>query len=141
MEFSEDDKKKLSKLGVTTRIVANAVLDGLNMLINGKCSDEDLTNLATKAENVSKGYFMKEDFVSFEECMRILSFGQNRVGCLKFLNENGLKCEKINNKPIGYRKDKVLELKRKYIDDVEKREDKKRRLQMLYPSKYGKGVD
>lgn len=113
MYFDEVENDKISKLSPFMKIVFNTLHRWINQLLNGDCDEDTISDAASKINSSTTGYVHEDDYVTLDEAMRILNFGQNRVGCLSLMRRNGIKCEKFNNLSIGYNRDKVVALKKK----------------------------
>lgn len=95
----------------------------IDRIDNDQCSEEELLYLMGKVDAHSKGYFKKEDFVNYDEAMRILNIG-NRVTLKEYLEANGVKMQRVNNQRVGFlrsevealaNKDKKLPIRRRTI--------------------------
>jgi len=84
-------------------------------ILNDQCNEEELLYLMGKADAHSKGYFKKEDFVNYDEAMRILNIG-NRVTLKEHLNRHGVKMQRVNNQRVGFLRSEVEALS----EDVKK---------------------
>lgn len=131
MELSERDNEKFNKLSPMMKVFGKTLLNGIDRLINGECSEEEIAQTSAMIGNMGTNYKCPEDYLTVDKAMKILGFGQNRQGCINLLKKNGIPNEKFNNVPIGYNRTKVLALKAKIDDEIRKRqlkqEQKKKR--------------
>lgn len=103
-------------------------------LLYGECSEDEIAETLSTISKMESGYKREDDYVTIDEGMRILGFGQNRVGFCNLMKQHGIVNEKFNNVKIGYNKHKILALKSQMNDDYQKRraklDRKKRRRQI-----------
>ncbi len=84
-------------------------------ILKDSCNEAELLYLMGKSNAHSKGYFKREDFVNYDEAMRILGIG-NRVTLKEFLTKHGVKMQKVNNQKVGFLRSEVEAL----AEEVEK---------------------
>ena len=84
----------------------------LERIERDECSEEELMYFMSKADAHSKGYFKREDFVNYDEAMRIMGIG-NRVTLKEQLNKHGVKMQRINNQRVGFLRSEVEALANK----------------------------
>jgi len=75
-------------------------------ILNDQCNEEELLYLMGKADAHSKGYFKREDFVNYDEAMRILNIG-NRVTLKEYLDRHGVEMQRVNNQKVGFLRSEV----------------------------------
>lgn len=121
MNFDADEQSRISALSPFMRLVLDTLIRWVKLLIDCKCDEESISDAASKINASTQGFTHEDDYLTLDKAMRILGFGQNRVGCLNILRKNGIHNEKFNNVNIGYRRDKVVALKRKLDAEKSKR--------------------
>lgn len=118
MELTNEEKERISKLSPMFRIVLDTLMRWIRQLIDGECDEGTIADMASKINASTQGYAHEDNYLTLDKAMKILGFGQNRVGCLNLMRKHGIHNEKFNNVSIGYNRDKVVALKRKL--DAEK---------------------
>lgn len=121
MDLTPDEKDKVSRLNPISKIVFNTLMSWMKQIIDGNCDEDSISDEASKINASTQGFTHEDDYLTLDKAMKILGFGQNRVGCLNLLRKNGIHNEKFNNVNIGYRRDKVVALKRKLDAEKSKR--------------------
>lgn len=129
MELTSEEKERISELPPLFRIVLDTLMRWIRQLIYGECDEGTITDMAGKINASTQGYVHEDNQVTLDQAMKILGFGQNRVGCVNLLKKHGIINETINNVHIGYNRDKVIALKNKLREDYEKRKVKKDNLE------------
>lgn len=129
MELTSEEKERISELPPLFRVVLDTLMRWIRQLIYGECDVETVTDMAGKINASTQGYVHEDNQVTLDQAMKILGFGQNRVGCVNLLKNHGIINETINNVHIGYNRDKVISLKNKLREDYEKRKVKKDNLE------------
>lgn len=103
---------------------ARQLLQGLlDRVDDDSCSEEEIMYYMSKANAHSKGYFKREDFVNYDEAMRILGIG-NRVTLKEYLDKNRVKMQKVNNQRVGFLRIEVEAL----AERAEKQTKRRRRI-------------
>lgn len=137
MELTNEEKERVSKLPPLFRIVLDTLMRWIRQLIYGECDEGTITNMAGKINASTQGYVHEDNQVTVDEAMRILGFGQNRVGCINLLRKHGIVNETINNNHIGYNRDKVIALKNKLRKEYDERKLKQLNKERRNKSKGG----
>lgn len=113
MNFDADEQSRISALSPFMRLVFDTLTRWITMLIDGKCDEDSISDAASKINASTQGYAHEDNYLTLDKAMKILGFGQNRVGCLNLMRKHGIRNEKFNNVSIGYNRDKVVALKRR----------------------------
>lgn len=93
-------------------------------IVSGRCDEDEIAETMAAISKMESSYKREDDYATIDEGMRILGFGQNRMGFCNLMKQNGIVNEKFNNMKIGYNKRKILALKAKMNDEYQKRRAK-----------------
>lgn len=137
MELTNEERERVSKLPSLFIIVLDTLMRWVRQLIYGECDEDTITNMAGKINASTQGYVHEDNQVTVDEAMRILGFGQNRVGCINLLRKHGIVNETINNNHIGYNRDKIIALKNKLRKEYDERKLKQLNKERRNKSKGG----
>lgn len=123
MKLDDETKEKIERLPYSLRFVLDYLLQAIDDIINGKCSEDKITNMAGNLKLNSEGKYSSDDLVNYDEAGKILGFGTtNRMGLKKLLDKHGIKQVLIKNNTCGFDRGEILALKDKCIREVQIRE-------------------
>jgi len=108
MKFSEKEKESINRLNPISRIVFQAIINGVNDLLNGDCEDIDLCKALSSICPNKHGYFKPNEYVTVDGACKMLDCGRNRFYNY-YVKEYSLCNCKFNTVPIGY---KISEINR-----------------------------
>lgn len=128
MDLDVSTKSKIEKLPLIMRTAAYYLLDCVDKIIDGKCSEAEVsTAMGTLKQNADARYG-KEDLMNYDKAGNALGFGcTNRSGLKKLLDRYNIKQVVINNMRCGFLRSEIMALADKLSADVRKRELKERR--------------
>lgn len=123
MKLDEETKEKIERLPFALKYITNYLLQAIDDLINGKCEEDKVANLAGSLKLNSEGKYSNEDLANYDEAGKMLGFGTtNRAGLKKLLDQNGIKQVKIKNNYCGFDRGEILALKDRKMREVQMRE-------------------
>lgn len=126
MNLDKETKDKIDKLPLMLKTAANYLLDALDNIINGNCSEDAVTStIGTLNNNASKRYG-KHDLLTYEKASDILGFGRNMVGLKALLDKHGIKQQVINNQKCGFLRSEVMALNDKLLEERKAKEYKRK---------------
>ena len=126
MNLDQETKDKIDKLPFMLKTAANYLLDALDNIINGNCSEDAVTStIGTLNNNASKRYG-KHDLLTYEKASDILGFGRNMVGLKALLDKHGIKKQIINNQKCGFLRSEVMALNDKLLEERKAKEYKRK---------------
>lgn len=109
MEFTEEEKKKISRLPLVVRMAFNALLDAIKRILNDECSEDMLADTMATVNNNNACRFADSDFVNYEEAARILGISVTNRNKLKhILDMNGVKQHTMNNQKVGFKRSDIM---------------------------------
>lgn len=114
-------KEKLKALTPAMRMAYRLLRNAAQELLDGECSEEEVSDALSRIAPSSHGYKREEDYATIDEGLRILGMGQNRVGFCNLMKRYGIVNEKFNSVHIGYNKQKILAVKHKQEELYQKR--------------------
>ena len=126
MNLDQETKDKIEKLPFILKTAAHYLLDALDNIINGNCSEDAVTStIGTLNNNASKRYG-KHDLLTYEKASDILGFGRNMVGLKALLDKHGIKQQIINNQKCGFLRSEVMALNDKLLQERKVKEYKRK---------------
>ena len=126
MNLDQETKDKIDKLPFMLKTAAHYLLDALDNIINGNCSEDAVTStIGTLNNNASKRYG-KHDLLTYEKASDILGFGRNLVGLKALLDKHGIKQQVINNQKCGFLRSEVMALNDKLLEERKAKEYKRK---------------
>lgn len=92
--------------------IALLILDEIkNKIKNGEINLDLIKELIIEAKKEDcESIINKNDYINADKAMNILHLGKNRAKFFKILKQNDIKTQKINNMPIGYKKQEIISL-------------------------------
>ena len=114
-------KEELNSLPPALRMAYKLLRNAAEELLDGECSEEEVSDALSRISPSSHGYKREEDYATIDEGLRILGMGQNRVGFCNLMKRNGIINEKFNSVHIGYNKPKILAVKHRQEELYQKR--------------------
>lgn len=128
MELDDKTKGKIDKLPVVLRMAVNYLLDAVDKIVNGECSEETITSTMATLNNNASGRICKDDVLNYDKAGEILGFGAtNRTALKALLDKHGIKQVVINNMKCGFLRSDIMALRDKLNEDIRKREAKRKR--------------
>lgn len=128
MELDDKTKDKIDKLPVVLRMVVNYLLDAVDKIVDGECSEDTITSTMATLNNNASGRICKDDVLNYDKAGEILGFGAtNRTGLKAVLDKYGIKQVVINNMKCGFLRSDIMALRDKLNEDIRKREAKRKR--------------
>lgn len=121
---TETVAEKLEKQPPIIKAAYKVLRSAMKQLINGECKEEEVSVILARLSPENNGYYNPDDYVSFNEAMEILGFGNNRMDCQKMLKKAGIQLEMFKNHKIGYNKHKLYALKNTMFEEYAKRRAK-----------------
>lgn len=106
---------------------ALSILDAIKDDIVKKWTDEEITSAVAKFNPNLFGYVKEDDFVNYDEALKILHMGNNRVRLTELCKIYGIENVRFNNMPIGFPKRDIIMMAKAIDEEVKERERKERR--------------
>lgn len=123
MKLDYETKEKIERLPFVLKYITNYLLQAVDDLINGKCDEDKVANLAGNLKLNAEGKYSNEDLLNYDEAGKILGYGTtNRMGLKRLLDKHGVKQVKIKNNSCGFERSEIIAVKDKEIRGVQMRE-------------------
>lgn len=108
----EIDNNKLKDCTPVRRTALTLLKGAIKQLINGECTDEEISYTISSLSPTTNGYFNPDNYITVDKGMKLLGIC-SRNEFTKIMKQNNITCEYSNNVRIGYPKDKILILRNK----------------------------
>lgn len=90
------------------------ILDLYRDLDEGNCDEAEVARTMAQYHPASKEeYINPKDYCSYDEAIDILGMGYNRNKLRALTAKHGIRNHRINNQPIGFKRQEIFELKAK----------------------------
>lgn len=89
---------------------ALVIMDSLKEQIMTDCNDEELQEAMAKFHPQSHGYVKKDEFVNYDDALKILGLSNNRTKLNNLCKQYGIKNQKINNVCVGFLRKEIERL-------------------------------
>lgn len=116
------------KLSMIKRIVIGLLDKVKQQVIDGECTDEELTDALTKFHPQAHGYVKEDDFVNYDQALKILGLSNNRTKLHNLCKAYGIKNVKFNNASIGFPKKDIERLAEVLKEEQLKRQRNKKNI-------------
>lgn len=111
MKIDEETKEKIEKLPTALKYIAKYMIDAVDKVINGECNESELLSTMATLEENHNGRYHNEDLMNYDKAGNALGYGTtNRNEMKLFLDMNGVKQVKINNRPCGFKRSEIMTL-------------------------------
>lgn len=138
--ISELLKEEASKLNGIKKILFQILFDKIWSIFSEDCSEEDISSAVTALEKVGTEYIRPQDYMNYDEAMKLFQFTNNRNGFNELMKKHGIKQHMFKNMKIGFKKSELLVLKYELEESYKKqnkpmpkhRTYKKRDIKHLY---------
>lgn len=136
-ELNEKGKESLSRLPFVLKRMAEYLMQSLDSVFNGDCSEESVTCTMGTLKQNAEGRYGRGDTMNYDEAGKMLGFGTtNRVGLKKLLDKNNIhEVTSINNMPCGFLRSEIMALCDKCNKDIADRERKRKNKEKRYNTK------
>ena len=139
--LNEETNRSIEKLPFAMRYIVDTLLECINSIINGKCTEEEVISTVSTLNNNANSRYSNGDLLNYDKAGEMLGFGcTNRVGLKKLLDKNGIKEVVINNMKCGFRRSEVMALRDRLNEDIKKRELKRKHKEERDRIKYRKKI-
>ncbi len=108
--------------------VALVLVDKLREHIMTDCTDEEISASLVKFNPETYGYVKEDDFVNYDEALRILHLNNNRAKLNDLCKFHKIKNVRFNNAAIGFPRKDIEALARTMQAEYEKKMAKQKRL-------------
>ena len=102
------------------------LVDKLRDMIMTDCSDEEIATSLVKFNPETYGYVKEDDFVNYDEALKMLHLSNNRAKLNDLCKFYKIKNIRFNNMPIGFPKKDIEMLARKIQEEYEKKKAKRK---------------
>ena len=104
--------------------VALVLLDKVKEQIMTDCDDDEVVTSLAKFNPERHGYVKEDDFVNYDEALKILHLSNNRTKLNELCKEYNIKNVRFNNAAIGFPRKDIERLAVLMKEEVEKRRKK-----------------
>lgn len=126
MNLDQETKDKIDKLPLIFKTAVHYLLEMVDNIINGNCSEDAVTSTIGTLNNNASKRFGKHDLLNYDKASDILGFGRNMVGLKALLDKHGIKQQVINNQKCGFLRSEVMALNDKLIQERKVKEYKRK---------------
>ena len=107
-----------NKLSPTMRYAIVVLQNAIKDILCGNCSEEEVVDIISKVNPERHGMIDPNDYINYDEAMKMLPFGYNRNKLNALAKKYGIENKRVKNMPIGFHK-KDIELLVKKIKEEE----------------------
>lgn len=106
MELSDKEKSKVKTLSPMLKLALKLLTDCMKKIIDGECNETELCESMARLEPKENGYVLPEDYMTVDECMRLLNMDRSQF-YEKVVNKNNLRITYFKNKSLGYKRSDI----------------------------------
>lgn len=123
IKLTDEGMEKIKNLPFSLKYIAKYLIEGLESIFNGDCSEEQvLSSMGTLKQN-AEGRVGKNDVVNYDKACKMLGLKvTNRIGLRRLLDRNGIRQVTINNQYCGFLKSDIEALCDKMNKGIERKE-------------------
>lgn len=104
-------KEEVGKLSGIKKFLFETLFSRIFDIFSEDCSEEDISSAVNSLEKVNGEYVRPDDYLNYDQCMRILGFSNNRNGFCVLMKKHGIQQHTFKNQKIGFKKSDILALK------------------------------
>lgn len=82
-----------------------------SQIINGDCDEDEIASTMAKFNPQVNGYVKEDDFVNYDEALKILGLSNNRAKLNKLCKKYNVKNVKFNNMSVGFPRKEIERIK------------------------------
>lgn len=104
-------KEEVEKLKGIKKILFKTLFDRVWDILSDECTEEDISSAVNSLEKVNGEYVRPDDYLNYEQAMKLLGFSNNRNGFCVLMKKHGIVQHTFKNQKIGFKKSDILALK------------------------------
>lgn len=113
-------KEEVDKLSGIKKFLFETLFSRIFDIFSEDCSEEDISSAVNSLEKVNGEYVRPDDYLNYEQAMKLLGFSNNRNGFCVLMKKHGIKQHTFKNQKIGFKKSDILALKSKLEENLNK---------------------
>lgn len=111
-------KEEVEKLSGIKKFLFETLFSRIFDIFNDDCTEEDIASSVNSLEKVNSEYVRPDDFLNYDQAMKLLHFSNNRAGFSALMKKHDIQQHTFKNQKIGFKKSEVLALKTKLEDNL-----------------------
>lgn len=104
-------KEEVEKLKGIKKILFKTLFDRVWDILSDECTEEDISSAVNSLEKVNSEYVRPDDYLNYDQSMKLLGFSNNRNGFCVLMKKHGIQQHTFKNQKIGFKKSEILALK------------------------------
>lgn len=104
-------KEEVDKLSGIKKFLFETLFSRIFDIFSEDCSEEDISSAVNSLEKINGEYVRPDDYLNYEQAMKLLGFSNNRNGFCVLMKKHGIKQHTFKNQKIGFKKSEILALK------------------------------
>lgn len=104
-------KEEVEKLKGVKKLLFKTLFNRIWDILSDECTEEDISSAVNSLEKVNSEYVRPDDYLNYDQSMRILGFSNNRNGFFVLMKKHGIQQHTFKNQKIGFKKSEILALK------------------------------
>lgn len=104
-------KEEVDKLSGIKKFLFETLFSRIFDIFSEDCSEEDISAAVNSLEKVNGEYVRPDDYLNYEQAMKLLGFSNNRNGFCVLMKKHNIKQHTFKNQKIGFKKSEILALK------------------------------
>lgn len=104
-------KEEVEKLSGIKKYLFKTLFDRIWDIFGDDCSEEDIASSVNSLEKVNSEYVRSDDYLNYDQAMKILGFSNNRNGFCVLMKKHGIVQRTFKNQKIGFKKSEIIALK------------------------------
>lgn len=101
--MQEEKKRKSGPLAILKHLLSEALEHA------DECTDDEIDSIVAEIETKRRKYVRQDDYVNTDKAMKFLGV-KSRGRFFSLMREHGIENRKMNNQPIGFRKEEIESL-------------------------------
>lgn len=104
-------KEEVDKLSGIKKFLFETLFSRIFDIFSEDCSEEDVSSAVNSLEKVNSEYVRPDDYLNYDQAMKMLGFSNNRNGFCVLMKKHGIQQHTFKNQKIGFKKSDILALK------------------------------
>lgn len=108
--LTTEAKETINKLPMILRTAANMLVDSLQNIMFGKCSEQEVANIVCTADANSRGRYCDDELMTYDKAQKALGI-KDRRQLKATMDKYGIRQVEMSNHKVGFPRDAVMALK------------------------------
>lgn len=121
-------KDELGKLSPIKKWLFEVLFEKIWAIFGDDCNGNEVTSAINSLDKINTEYVRPTDVMNYDECLKYLHFGNNRLGFKRLMDAKGIEQVIFKNKKIGYRRADIVAVGTEIEEEYRKKKFKPKKV-------------